>query len=130
EVRRAYYHYLSASQIAAMREAVAEASTLSAELAARFHAAGNISALQLAREQANATLARHAAANARAERLEARLTLAKRLGLAGRSHRWSLPGRLPLPVADELDVASLLTQAHAQRADLAAARLALDAASA
>jgi cobalt-zinc-cadmium efflux system outer membrane protein len=130
EVRHAYYHYLAASQVAAMRAAVAEASALSAELAVRFHAAGNISALQLAREQANATLARHEAANARGERLEARLALAERLGLAGRSNRWSLPEQLPLPGEDVPDLSTLLAQAHAQRADLAAARLSLDAASA
>lgn len=129
-VRRDYYHYLAAHQTAAMREALAEATALTAELAARFHAAGNISALQLAREQANATLAQHAATRARGERLAARLALAERLGLAGRTNRWSVPERLPLPLPDDPDVATLLNQAYVQRADLAAARLTLEAAGA
>lgn len=127
EVGGAYYEALAAQQVAAMREAVAEATAISAELAARFHAAGNISALQLAREQANASSARHAAAMARAERLSTRMRLAELMGLAGRSNRWSLPDRLPLPAAGEIAVDTLLEQARSQRADLAAARARLEA---
>jgi cobalt-zinc-cadmium efflux system outer membrane protein len=127
-VRRDYYKYLAASQIAAMREAVAEASTLSAELAQRFYDAGNISALKLAREQAHASMTRHAAAKARGDRLAARMTLAERLGLAGRSNRWSLPEQLALPPTGQWDVNELLAQARTQRADLRAARLQLEVA--
>ncbi len=127
-VRRDYYGYQAASQVAAMRDAVAEASALSAELAQRFYNAGNISALKLAREQAHASLTRNAAAKARGDRLAARMKLAERLGLAGRSNRWSLPEQLALPPTGEWDVGELLTQARSQRADLRAARLQLEAA--
>jgi outer membrane protein, heavy metal efflux system len=127
-VRRDYYNYQAASQVAAMRDAVAEASALSAELAQRFYNAGNISALKLAREQAHASLTRNAAATARGDRLAARMKLAERLGLAGRSNRWSLPEQLALPPTGQWDVSELLSQARSQRADLRAARLQLEAA--
>ena len=129
-VRRDYYHYQAAIQVAAMRAAVADAAQLSADLAERFHRAGNISELQLAREQANAIEARHEAAQAKGRRLAARMALAERLGLAGRSNRWSVPEQLPLPVALDLPVEALLQQAREQRQDLLAARLRLDSASA
>lgn len=126
-VRRDYYRALTAEQVAELRAAVAEAADLSAEMARRFHAAGNISALQLAREEADATQSRAAAARARVDRLAARMKLAERLGLAGRTNRWSLPDRLPLPPPFAADVDTLLEQATARRGDLAAARALLDA---
>lgn len=126
-VREAYYAHLGALQIADMREAVAEAAELSAELAQRFHAAGNISALQLAREQAAASMARGVAARARVARLETRMALAERLGLAGRSNAWRLPERLPLPPASDPGIDELLALAASQRLDLASARAAIEA---
>lgn len=125
--RADYYDYVGALQIAAMREAVAEAAETSAELARRFHAAGNISALQLAREEAAATLARTDAAAARAARIETRMALAERLGLAGRTNRWRVADRLPMPPEDNPDVENLLRLAHERRLDIAAARAALEA---
>ncbi|MBW8368504.1 MAG: TolC family protein, partial [Arenimonas sp.] len=65
DVESAWYEYVAARQVAAMRVAVAEGSEASAELAGRFHAAGNISALQLAQEQAVASEARIDALRAR-----------------------------------------------------------------
>jgi outer membrane protein, heavy metal efflux system len=126
-VRQAYFRHQAAEQVAAMRAAVAEATELSAEMARRFHAAGNISALQLAHEEANATSAATDAARARAERLATRMELAERLGLAGRSNRWHLPEQLPLPPAGQPDVNELLALAAERRLDLAAAHAALDA---
>lgn len=120
--RADYYRYLGAMQVAAMREATAEAAAISAELARRFHAAGNISALQLAREEAAATLARTEAARARHERFASRMVLAERMGLAGVSNRWQAQEQLPLPAGDEPDVDALLALAGEQRLDLAAAR--------
>ena len=125
--RKAYYRYVGAMQVAALRDAVAEAASTSAALAQRFRDAGNISALQLAREQAAATIARTDAATARADRLEARMDLAVQLGLAGVDNRWRTPDRLPLPPTRPLDVDALLASARDQRLDLAAARAALNA---
>ena len=120
--RAAWYRYVAAMQIAELRDAVAEAAALSAELAVRFHAAGNISALQLAREQAAASLARTDAARARSQRFDARMMLAERLGLAGRSNAWRTPQRLPLPPHHDPDADTVLAQAQSQRLDLNAAQ--------
>lgn len=126
-VRVDWYRYVAAVQVAELREAVAEAAAMSAELAERFHTAGNISALQLAREQAAASLARTGAARARSERFAARMALAERLGVAGRSNAWRTPQRLPLPPAGDPDAEAVLANAAQQRPDLQAARAALDA---
>jgi cobalt-zinc-cadmium efflux system outer membrane protein len=125
--RADWYRYVAAIHVAQLREAAGEAAAVSAELAARLHAAGNISQLQLAQAQAAATTARAEATQARVQRFELRMALAERLGLAGRSNAWRTPTALPLPPDATLDVPALLTQAHAQRPDLAAARLALAA---
>ncbi len=125
--RAAWYRYVAAVQIAELREAVSEAAQLSAGLAQRFHDTGNISALQLAREQAAASLARTEAARARSERFAARMALAERLGLAGRTNAWRTPARLPLPPAQDPALDDVLAQAEAQRPDLQAARTLLDA---
>ncbi len=125
--RADWYRHVAALQIAELREAVAEAAALSAELAGRFHAAGNISALQLAREQAASSLARTEAARARSERFAARMALAERLGLAGRSNAWRTPTRLPLPPLADPAADAVLAQAERQRQDLAAANALLAA---
>jgi cobalt-zinc-cadmium efflux system outer membrane protein len=125
--RADWYRYVAALQIAQLRQAAADAASVSAELAQRLHAAGNISQLQLARAQAASTTAGAEATQARVERFERRMALAERLGLAGRSNAWRTPTALPLPPDAPLDPAALLAQAHGQRPDLAAARLALAA---
>ena len=125
--RADYYRYVGALQVAAMRDAVAEAADASAELARRFHTAGNISALQLAREEAAATVARTNAAQARADRFAARMILAERLGLAGKTNRWQTAAQLPMPPDADPDTDTLLALARERRLDIAAARAALDA---
>lgn len=127
DVRRLYWDYAAAEQISTMRAAVAEAAGLSAEMAARMHAAGNVSALQLAREEAQAVMAQHDAARARSARLAARLALAEALGLAGRTNRWSVAGQLPLPPAVTLELDPLLEAAGTRRLDLASAQALLEA---
>lgn len=127
QVRAAWYRLVAAGQIAGLRAAVADAAGARVELARRFHAAGNISALQLAREEAAATLARTDAARARSERLAARMALAELTGLAGRSNAWRTPERLPLPAGEPPAVAALLAGTAEHRQDLAAARAALAA---
>lgn len=118
-----WYAAAGAEQVAAMRAAVAEAADASAELAQRFHAAGNISALQLKLEQAAASQARIAATAAKADALRARLALNTRLGLSGaEATRWRLDLPLLAPVETEDPADSLLALAQQQRLDLAAAR--------
>lgn len=119
----AWYAAAGADQVAVMREAVAAAAAASAELAGRFHAAGNLSALQLKLEQAAATQARIAATTARAEAQRARLALNARMGLRGaQAARWTFALPLAAPVASEDALDTVQALARQQRLDLAAAR--------
>ncbi len=118
-----WYSAATADQIAAMREAVSAAAAASAELAQRYHAAGNISALELKLEQAAASQARIAATTARAAAQRARLALNTRMGLSGsEAARWRFDLPLAAPVDAEVDLAALTALAQEQRLDLAAAR--------
>ncbi|GGA74838.1 copper resistance-related lipoprotein [Arenimonas soli] len=103
DVEAAWYAYVTARQVAGMREAVSEAAEASAELAGRFHAAGNISALQLAQEQAAASQAYIEALQARADAGRHRLALHTLLGLRGEETNWEASDSLPLPVPAEDD---------------------------
>jgi cobalt-zinc-cadmium efflux system outer membrane protein len=121
-VRSAWYAYVGAEQIAAMRDKVATAAQASADLAGKFHDAGNLSELQLALNQAAATQARLAVARARAEVSRARAALSELLGLQANENRWTITARLATPVRQEDAPDRLLELARAQRLDWAAAR--------
>ncbi|WP_395790559.1 TolC family protein [Aquimonas sp.] len=124
ETEAAWYRHVAAEQAAALAEAVAEAAGASAELAERFHTAGNISRLALVRERAAAGEARVAALQARAAALATRTELSAQMGLGGEdTQRWRAPTTLPLPPADEPALDALLVQAQNNRLDLVAARL-------
>jgi outer membrane protein, heavy metal efflux system len=84
----------------------------SAELARRFYAAGNISELQLKREEAAASQARIDAARALVAARIARLQLNTTIGLSGADADWQTSDRLPLPVAAEDDPAMLEAMAN------------------
>lgn len=122
EVHAAWYSYVGAQQIAAMREMVAQAAQTSAELARQFHTAGNISKLQLQLEEASATQARLEATRANAETTRARFALQQLLGSSIESTQWTTPTRLPVPLAEDEDQETLVSFAHEQRLDLAAAK--------
>jgi cobalt-zinc-cadmium efflux system outer membrane protein len=120
----AWYRHVAAEQAAALAEAVAEAAGASAELAERFHTAGNISRLALVRERAAAGEARVAALQARASVLATRTELSAQMGLGGEdAQHWQAPTTLPLPPTVEPALDTLLVQAQNNRLDLAAARL-------
>ncbi len=118
---QSHYRLVAAQQITAMRELAANAASVSAELAQRFHVAGNITQLELAREQAAASEARLAMLAARADLVEARGRHARLLGLPP-SAQWSVEASLRLPLESDADVDSLVALAQASRLDLAAAR--------
>ena len=122
EVEAAWYEHVTARQVAAMRDAVAEGSAAAAELAGRFHEAGNISDLQLAQEQAVASQARIDALRARADAGRKRLALNLLLGLHGDDANWEASENLPLPVPQEDDPALLARLAGDGNAELLAAR--------
>ena len=121
-VRTAWYTAVGTEQIAAMRASVAKAAQTAAELARQFHAAGNISALQLAAERAAAAQAHLAATRAHADSTRARAALNELLGLRGQDTQWTITDRLATPVPQEDSPDSLLELARAKRLDLSAAR--------
>jgi cobalt-zinc-cadmium efflux system outer membrane protein len=118
---RAWYDYVAARQVVALRERIAHAAELTAELAQRFHAAGNTSARELAVEKAVAAQARLDALEAQAAAHESRRVLGDALGLSTGA-AWQVLAALPLPAATGLELDTLLERAQAMRLDLAAAR--------
>ncbi len=126
DTERAWYRHVAAEQTATLRSATAEAAEASAELARRLHEAGNISRLQLVREQAAAGEARVQALYAESQTAITRRDLNLLMALQGEdAERWQTPDALPLPVTEEPQLASLLTEAREHRLDLAAGRLQL-----
>lgn len=123
DVESGWYHAVAAAQVAAMRAAIAEGTAARAELAQRFHDAGNIADIALAREQAAAAQARIDAARARSDAVAARLTLASLLGLGPGENGWTIADRLPLPVPTEDDVDALVAIAERSKLALLAARV-------
>lgn len=122
DVRAAWYSASGAQQVAAMRATAAAAAQTEAELAGKFHDAGNMNALQLNLEQAAATQARLASTRARADAMRARTALNELLGLGPEDDRWTLAEPLALPLAQEDGAESLLQIARSQRLDLLATR--------
>lgn len=124
EVEVAWFEAVSAQQIAAMRDLVAQAAERSAELAQRFFDAGNINRLQIEQEYAAATQARIEALDAGANALRARSALAALIGLPSDAD-WRLQPQLPTPRAVAFSADSLIPLALEARLDLAAARQAV-----
>jgi len=122
EVEAAWYVLVTANQVAAMRAAVAEGLDASADLAQRYFNAGNISELQLSREQAAASEARIDAARAAVDARMARLDLTTLIGLTGAEAEWQATTVLPLPVATEDDPADLRRMAAESNLTLLAAQ--------
>jgi cobalt-zinc-cadmium efflux system outer membrane protein len=121
DVEIAWYTAVGARQVATMRDAVAQAAGLSAELAQRFFDAGNINPLQLAVEKAAASQFRVGALNAAFDARRERLALLRTIGV-GSDPDWQLADRLPKPQLPTAAVAELVTLAAGRRADLEAAR--------
>ncbi|WP_158249261.1 TolC family protein [Amnimonas aquatica] len=122
DVNEAYFEAVGSAQIAQMRTVIAKATRTSADLAKRFHDAGNINALELAREQAAAEQAELDQEAAQAEAESARVTLNTLIGLAT-NKSWQLDARLPLPVSDESSAQELIDLGLKQRLDLVAERM-------
>jgi cobalt-zinc-cadmium efflux system outer membrane protein len=121
QAQSAYYAYVGARQLAAMRAAIAEAAQTSAELAARYARAGNLSALELNLQQAQATQAQVDAESARAQTELARSTLNRVLGLRAEEARWTTAEQLPEVQAEPPAIEPLRRLAAQNRLDLQAA---------
>ena len=121
DVKVAFYSLQGAGQMLELRQTVAHATSLSAELATRQHAAGNIPDLDLASEQALHEEERLALSRAEAEVLAEREELNVLLGLWGSHTGWTIARRLPELPARERPAAGLESLAVSRRLDLAAA---------
>jgi cobalt-zinc-cadmium efflux system outer membrane protein len=117
EVSAAYYEAVGARQVAQMRATVADAAVASAELAARFKDAGNITALELAIQQAAASQARLDGERARLDADRAAVALNEKMGLDAGAH-WQIADALPVPTSADDSLDALQQLAREQRADL------------
>ena len=121
DTEAAWYRYVGAEQLAAMRTAIARAAQTSALLAERFFAAGNISELDLALQRAAATRAQIEARRAAIDARRAKYELQEMMGLAG-DPAWRAERDLPLPAAIAATPDELVQLARERRPDLRAAR--------
>lgn len=120
-VREAWLEHAAARMIAQLLSGSARAAQLAAELAGRYHDAGNISALQLAREQAAASTAVLAARAQEADAARARARLLAMIGV-GDLQDLSVDEYLELPGPELTSVTALQSLALTRRLDLAALR--------
>jgi len=124
--RRAWVQAVAAEQAARYAEQVRRAAETGALFARDLARAGNVSALDHAREQAFYADAAAQLARARERALSAREQLTRELGLWGGDIAYTLPDRLPdLPKARPA-MQDLEGYAVSQRLDLQAGRLQLD----
>jgi cobalt-zinc-cadmium efflux system outer membrane protein len=127
DVRDAYFAYQAALNAQQILADIAESTRASADLAARFHDAGNISDLRWKEETTAAEDAALALIGHEADIADAREALAALLGLGERGD-WSIPEILPAPPLQDEAIADLEKTARDRRLDVAEARQALQAA--
>ncbi|MDO8730601.1 MAG: TolC family protein [Candidatus Omnitrophota bacterium] len=121
EVRSAYVALQAAEHTHVTLQAVVQAAQAAAELAERQHAAGNINALDLAREQALFQESELEMARGEFEALAERERLNRLMGLPG-VPAWKISKNLPGLPGQEPPLEDLEDRALTQRLDLAAAR--------
>ncbi|NNC67000.1 MAG: TolC family protein [Gammaproteobacteria bacterium] len=120
EVESAFYHFVAAKQVAALRAQIAKSGAISLELAQRYYDAGNLSSREYAMEHASASELQLVSLEAEADAYEKRTELATLLGLSVVDD-WDSPAQLPVPLKNEDDIDELLELAKDCRLDLAAA---------
>jgi outer membrane protein, heavy metal efflux system len=130
EIRMAWATAVGRQQRSAQLATAAEVAGLAAELAARYHGAGNLSRGELHAHELRAGEALAEAAEASVSAAEARAALATLLGLPSTDSRLRLPSRLPAVAtkySGDEPVPQFVAEALRQRLDLRAARSAVTA---
>lgn len=127
KVKTAFYVLQGAQQMLELRQTVADATQLAAELSERQHEVGNITDLDVANERALAAETTLDLARAEADVLAQREELNALLGLWARDTEWKIVHRLADLPADEMRREGLESLAVSQRLDLAAARQSAEA---
>jgi outer membrane protein, heavy metal efflux system len=125
-VKAAFYTLQGAEQMLELRQTVARATELSADIASRQHEVGNITDLDLGNERALAEEAKLDLARAEVDVLADREELNTLLGLWGPNTAWKIAPRLPALPTEEMPRHGLESMAVSQRLDLAAARQAVE----
>lgn len=118
EVRIACYQLQAELQLLELERAVMASGDAAAAAAARLHAAGNLTDLELASQQALAAEARLDVAAAEAHVVDLRERLNALMGLWGDQTEWTLAGRLPEPPEEEIDLTGVERRAVAASLDL------------
>lgn len=120
-VIHAHQQAVLTEQMAQMQALISKTATVSARLSAQFYAAGNMNALEHSHQQAAASQAQLALDQAHADADQARLALARLMGLSAQVV-WRLDARWAQPIDSDAedDLALLQTQAQQQRLDLQA----------
>lgn len=127
ESRKAYYAAVAAEQSARYMRDVRASADAGAELAKRLAQAGNWTKLQQAREHGFFSEAVLNAARAEAARIATRERLTRLLGLWGQQTDFTLPSRLPDLPQEPQDRPDVEQLAVAQRLDVQAAKLQVEA---
>ncbi|NOK09927.1 TolC family protein [Corallococcus exercitus] len=122
EVRQTFTEVQARQQLVALRREVLQAADAAADLSGRQRAAGNVTALALATEQAALEQARLELAQDELALFEAREHLNRLMGLFGARVQWTLGRKLPEVPATEASLEHLETLAIRQRLDIDAAR--------
>jgi len=127
ESRKAYYAAVAAEQTARYMRDVRVTADAGAELAKRLAQAGNWTKLQQAREHGFFSEAVLNAARAEQARITKRERLTRLLGLWGQQTQFTLPDRLPDLPQEPQDRPDVEQLAIAQRLDVQAAKLQVEA---
>jgi outer membrane protein TolC len=122
DTRIAWVEAVAANQSLAYARQVEAAAEASAELAGRMAKAGNMSQLDLAREQVFHAESQAGAARAGKHAVAAREKLTRLLGLWGKDAQYSLPEHLPELPASPAELQDVERIALAQRLDVQAAK--------
>lgn len=122
EVRKTFSQVQALQQLVELRRMALQAAEATADLSGRLRAAGNITELDLASEQAAAEGARLELAEDELALVEAREHLNRLLGLWGPRTQWTLSEKLPPLPGQEASLEHLESLAIRQRLDIAAAR--------
>lgn len=124
DVEAAWVRHVAALAARELRQAIADAASVSADFAAALQAAGNINQLALDRERAAAESTALDAVRTQTRVASTRAALATLMGV-GAEIGWSAEAALPLPVAREDTAEELQRIAGSGRLDLLAARRAV-----
>jgi cobalt-zinc-cadmium efflux system outer membrane protein len=127
QTRTGFYQVQADQQRLEFLQQVAEATAASAEAARRLYKAGNITDLDLAREQTLYREVRLALATAETRLVQNREQLNALMGLWGDDTQWTITPRLPEIPKAPLEVAGLEQRAIKASLDLGAARREIEA---